>query len=97
MEHHCHAHLCPVEVPPAMFMCKRHWFRLPKAMRDAVWRTYTPGQEERRVAPTDEYMRVTDEAIVYIARKEGGVASLPKSLRDMAMGPQTKLGVGGSD
>lgn len=22
------------------FMCREHWFRLPKAMRDAIWATY---------------------------------------------------------
>lgn len=31
-------------VPPEMFMCKRHWFSLPKAMQRAIWNTYRPGQ-----------------------------------------------------
>jgi hypothetical protein len=71
MTHHCHAFRCKVAVPPAMFMCRKHWFMLPIAMRNAVWREYQPGQEERKVAPTKAYFRVTDEAENYVAAKEG--------------------------
>lgn len=69
--HHCHAWHCPVAVPPKMFMCKAHWFRLPKKMRDAIWAAYQPGQEERLVRPTDEYFRITTEAQRFIADLEG--------------------------
>jgi hypothetical protein len=71
MNHLCHAPRCSVPVPPKLFMCKRHWFMLPKAMRDAVWAHYQSGQEERKIAPTEEYLRVTDEAEAYIAQREG--------------------------
>lgn len=71
MEHHCHAFQCRTVVSPAMFMCKRHWFMLPLRMRNAVWREYRPGQEERKVAVTEAYLRVTDEAENYVAAKEG--------------------------
>ena len=43
--HTCHATGCRTTVPPKMFACRRHWFTLPKALRDAIWRTYRPGQE----------------------------------------------------
>lgn len=68
--HHCHAPGCPVPVPPKMFMCRPHWFRLPKPMRDAVWKHYRPGQEERKVPVSKEYLRVTAEAEAFIAALE---------------------------
>jgi hypothetical protein len=48
-----------------MFMCKRHWYMLPKSMRDDVWMEYVPGQE-RRKDPTSAYLEVTAAAIRYI-------------------------------
>ena len=29
-----------------MWGCKTHWFRLPRTLRNEIWRTYRPGQEE---------------------------------------------------
>lgn len=69
-EHTCHARGCEVAVPPRMFMCKRHWYMLPKPMRDAVWDAYVPGQE-RRMDPTDAYFAVTHDAIEWLAAQEG--------------------------
>lgn len=43
--HTCHWPGCGTQVPPAMWGCKEHWFRLPKALRDAIWQEYRPGQE----------------------------------------------------
>lgn len=43
--HRCHWPDCPVEVPPAMWGCRAHWYSLPKHFRDAIWATYRPGQE----------------------------------------------------
>lgn len=69
-EHTCHATACSKRVPPSMFMCRQHWFQLPKHMRDAVWMEYVPGQENR-MDPTEAYMEVTREAIEYLERKHG--------------------------
>lgn len=55
MKHTCHWPDCGRPVPPAMWGCKEHWFRLPKALRDAVWRTYRPGQEVTKT-PSHEYL-----------------------------------------
>lgn len=44
MAHHCHATACKATVPPEMFMCRRHWYMLPKSLRNKIWRTYRPGQ-----------------------------------------------------
>jgi len=43
--HICHWPNCDQQVPPATWGCRPHWFRLPKEIRDEIWRTYRPGQE----------------------------------------------------
>lgn len=70
MAHHCHATGCSVKVPPEMFMCKRHWFSLPKAMRDRIWATYRPGQcDDWKIS--HEYANAARAAVRFIATKEG--------------------------
>lgn len=44
-DHHCHWPGCDAQVPPAMWGCKKHWFKLPKHLRDLIWKTFRPGQE----------------------------------------------------
>lgn len=72
-EHTCHAQGCETEVPPAMFMCRRHWFMVPKAMRDEIWRTYRRGQEITKT-PSLEYLDAARSAIQAVAVKEGRAA-----------------------
>lgn len=60
MGHKCHQPGCAVNVPPAMWGCKKHWFRLPKRLRDRIWATYVPGQEITKT-PSQEYLDVADE------------------------------------
>jgi hypothetical protein len=43
--HTCHAQQCDVEVEPAMFMCRPHWFMVPPPLREAIKGSYRPGQE----------------------------------------------------
>ena len=70
MTHHCHAHNCTRSVPPKMFMCRTHWFMVPKDMQSAIWRTYRPGQEiDKR--PSDDYLRAASAAVKKVAAKEG--------------------------
>jgi hypothetical protein len=45
MKHTCHWVGCTVEVPPSMWGCKSHWFKLPKHLRERIWATYRKGQE----------------------------------------------------
>lgn len=59
-KHECHWPGCTRQVPPAMWGCKTHWFRLPARLRAAIWRTYQPGQEVT-MTPSAEYLRVADE------------------------------------
>jgi len=53
--HCCHWPGCEKQVPPAMWGCKTHWFKLPKALRNRIWATYKPGQEVT-ATPSDEYL-----------------------------------------
>jgi hypothetical protein len=70
MAHHCHATGCTVPVPPAMFVCRNHWLRLPKPMRDRIWRAYRPGQTKDWQI-THEYAEAAREAVRYLARQDG--------------------------
>lgn len=70
MAHTCHATACTVPVPPEMFMCKRHWFSLPKKLRDNIWRTYRPGQCDD-MSPSEEYCLAAKECVEFLAKKEG--------------------------
>lgn len=91
MSHTCHATECTVSVPPAMFMCKRHWFSLPKAMRDAIWRYYRPGQCDDW-AISHEYANAARDAVRFIAAKEGKTPDT--SIYDM-LDPERKAVVDG--
>lgn len=70
MPHTCHAIGCDVPVPPRMLMCRRHWFMVPKALRDAVWDAYVVGQEVRK-DPSDEWLDAAEAAIHAVAEREG--------------------------
>ena len=69
MSHHCHATDCETVVPPAMFLCKRHWLGLPKHLRDAIRKTYRSGQcDDWNI--THDYANAARSAVIYIAEKE---------------------------
>lgn len=63
--HHCHWPGCEESVPPAMWGCKRHWFKLPKHIRDRIWAAFNPGQEAT-MTPSDEYIEAAQEAQEWI-------------------------------
>ncbi len=64
MAHHCHAIACEVKVPPAMLMCKSHWFRVPLALRNRVWAEYHNGI-------TKAYCEAAKAAVTVVAQREG--------------------------
>ncbi len=66
--HACHWPGCGKQVPPAMWGCRRHWFLLPARLRNAIWRAYVPGQEER-LDPSDDYLRVAEEVQRWIRER----------------------------
>lgn len=65
-KHHCHWPGCKQQVPPALWGCKRHWFQLPKSLRNKIWATYEPGQEVDGT-PSDSYLKVAREVQEWVA------------------------------
>lgn len=70
MKHHCHARNCNVGVPPEMLMCRAHWALVPKAIQQAIWRHYRPGQcDDKR--PSKAWLDAADAAIEAVYDIEG--------------------------
>ena len=70
--HTCHWPGCPRRVPPSMWGCKPHWFRLPVLLRNKVLANYRPGQEITKT-PSAEYIEVAKEVQAWIKELEGGM------------------------
>lgn len=66
--HTCHWPGCNKQVPPAMWGCSTHWFKLPKRLRDRIWATYRPGQE-KDMSPSDAYMDAARDVQAWIAEQ----------------------------
>lgn len=69
--HTCHWPGCPRKVPPKMWGCREHWFALPKALRDEIWRTYRPGQEITKT-PSQDYLMAARAVQDWIVRQPKG-------------------------
>jgi hypothetical protein len=65
-DHVCHWPGCGRQVPPAMWGCREHWFSLPKPLRDRIWATYRPGQEEGAAAVSTAYLDAADAVQAWI-------------------------------
>ena len=73
--HYCHARpYCKAEVPRSMFACRPHWFMLPKAMRDAIWRGYR--EDPLGSGHLDAMKRATAWLHDRLKAKEAGQATL---------------------
>jgi hypothetical protein len=59
-----------VQVPPAMWGCRNHWYKLPKSLRDKIWETYRIGQEIDG-DPSLEYLEVMKEVQKWIWLNHG--------------------------
>jgi len=35
---------CHTQIDPSRLMCRRHWYLVPKQIRDSVWATWRSGQ-----------------------------------------------------
>ena len=53
-----------------MWGCKTHWFKLPKQIRDEIWRTFRPGQE-KNWTPSPAYIEAAKEAQAWITQWHG--------------------------
>jgi hypothetical protein len=67
--HHCHWPGCEKQVPPAMWGCRAHWYALPQGLRNRIWATYRPGQEDSQT-PSREYVRAAIEVREWILAKQ---------------------------
>lgn len=78
MIHRCHWPGCNVEVAPKYWGCYRHWFKLPKRIRDRIWAAYVPGQEVRK-DPSDAYLAAATQAHIWslLHDAERGAGILP--------------------
>ena len=62
-------------------MCRRHWFMVPKVLRDEVWATYRTGQEITK-DPSEEYLDAMLAAVNAVDAKElEALANAEESLR----------------
>lgn len=68
MAHNCHWPGCDVEIPPRLWGCRRHWFMLPKHLRDQIWEHYVPGQEITK-APSKGYIDAAHKVQNWIATR----------------------------
>jgi hypothetical protein len=68
--HVCHAHRCTVEVKPELLMCARHWFMVPRHLREQVLATYRRGQCDDG-KPSVDWHIAADLAIAAVAQREG--------------------------
>jgi hypothetical protein len=68
--HTCHWTGCTRQVPPAMWGCRPHWYKLPARLRTAIWRAYRPGQE-RDMRPSAAYLEAAREVERWIADQAG--------------------------
>lgn len=75
-DHGCHWPGCPRQVPPAMWGCREHWFALPKELRDRIWATFEPGQEETG-HPSEDYLDVAVDVQRWI-RDNGAAAPVSR-------------------
>jgi hypothetical protein len=64
-DHTCHWPGCKVQVAPARWGCAKHWFLLPKALRDRIWAAYRPGQE-KTMSPSRAYLAVAREVEYWV-------------------------------
>jgi hypothetical protein len=71
MKHTCHWPDCTIEVEPAMWGCRNHWFKLPLALRNKIWATYRPGQEITK-DPSAAYIAVAKQVQTWIKKEFAG-------------------------
>lgn len=69
--HTCHWPGCKVKVAPALWGCGRHWFKLPARLRNLIWKTYRPGQEQDK-KPSPEYVEAAQQVQAWIAENSRG-------------------------
>lgn len=57
----CRVRGCTKQHMPDQLACRSHWFELPKAMRDEIWRLHRNG-------PEDEHREACFSALEFLNR-----------------------------
>lgn len=63
--HTCHWPGCTQQVAPALWGCRKHWFKLPMRLRQRIWRHYRAGQEVTKT-PSAEYLAAARDVQAWI-------------------------------
>jgi hypothetical protein len=63
-EHVCPAPGCPVLVDDEQLACSRHWYSIPKELRDELWRAYWGGGRG-----TPRHVAAVNACIAYLESK----------------------------
>lgn len=72
--HSCFWPECPQRVAASQLGCAPHWRRLPKHLRDAIWRSFRPGQEIDGVVSAG-YRRAVRSVLAYVRELDAPRAS----------------------
>lgn len=75
--HHCHWPGCNKAVKPAMWGCSPHWYKLPQTLRNQIWATYKPGQENSKT-PSTTYLHVAGKVQEWIKAQTLKVRGWPQ-------------------
>ena len=78
--HTCHWPGCHKQVPPAMWGCATHWYKLPTHLRDRIWRSYQVGQETT-LTPSREYVAAARDVQAWIAASTKEHDALARHIR----------------
>ncbi len=66
MYHNCAIPDCGARIPTSMLMCRRHWFMVPRPLRDRVNDAWSIAPDMRALE-SPEYMAARQEAIDAVA------------------------------
>lgn len=83
--HRCGWPGCKRPIPLAMWGCNRHWYSLPKEIRDAIWQGWKVG-------------KLSPAWIAADAEAQAWIKDMPARIAAMNLGKDTPVpGTGGSD
>lgn len=66
----CPAPACCSPVTAGKFLCRPHWFALPKPLRDEVWRTWKAYRSARSSEAMAAYRAARDQAIAHLGGED---------------------------
>jgi len=74
-----------------MWGCTKHWFSLPRPLRDRIWQTYRRGQEVTKT-PSPEYLAAAKAVQEWIANFQAQNRGQSIAARERGGSPHAKPG-----